>query len=63
MGSEDFSYFAAKAPAFYFFLGVRYPGGRSQVLHSPEFNPDESALPWGLTAAAGLLAALSEPDG
>jgi amidohydrolase len=63
MGSEDFSYFAAKAPAFYFFLGVRSPGGRSQALHSPEFNPDESALPWGLTAAAGLLAALSEPDG
>ncbi|MGC2433505.1 MAG: M20 family metallopeptidase [Desulfobaccales bacterium] len=63
MGSEDFSYFAAKAPAFYFFLGVRAPGGRSQTLHSPEFNPDESALPWGLTAAAGLLAALSEPDG
>jgi len=64
MGSEDFSYFAAKAPAFYFFLGVRSPGShRSQALHSPEFNPDESALPWGLTAAAGLLAALSEPDG
>ncbi len=62
MGSEDFSYFAAQAPAFYFFLGVRPPGGRSQVLHSPEFNPDESALPWGLSAAAGLLAALSEPD-
>ncbi len=30
-------------------------------MHSPEFNPDETALPWGLTAAAGLLAALSEP--
>ncbi|HEX9883331.1 MAG TPA: hypothetical protein VGA79_05130, partial [Desulfobaccales bacterium] len=62
MGSEDFSYFAAQVPAFYFFLGVRHPGGRAQALHSPLFNPDEAALPWGLTAAAGLLAALSEPE-
>ena len=63
MGSEDFSFFAAKVPGFYFFLGVRPPGGRGgQALHSPEFNPDEAALPWGLTAAAGLLAALSEPE-
>jgi metal-dependent amidase/aminoacylase/carboxypeptidase family protein len=60
MGSEDFSYFAAAAPAFYFFLGVRTPGGRGQALHSPEFNPDERALPFGLKAVAGLLAALAE---
>jgi amidohydrolase len=63
MGSEDFSFFAAKVPGFYFFLGVRPPGGRGgQALHSPDFNPDEAALPWGLTAAAGLLAALAEPE-
>jgi amidohydrolase len=62
MGSEDFSFFAEKVPGFYFFLGVRPPGGRGQALHSSEFNPSEEALPWGLTAAAGLLAALSEPE-
>jgi amidohydrolase len=62
MGSEDFSYFAAKVPAFYFFLGVRTPGAKGQALHSPDFNPDEAALPWGLKAAAGLLASLSEPE-
>ncbi len=60
MGSEDFSYFAAKVPAFYFFLGVRTPGTRGQALHSPEFNPDEKALPFGLKAVAGLMAALAE---
>lgn len=59
MGSEDFSYFAAKVPAFYFFLGVRTPGTRGQALHSPEFNPDEKALPFGLKAVAGLMAALA----
>ncbi|MBM4300925.1 MAG: amidohydrolase [Deltaproteobacteria bacterium] len=62
MGSEDFPYFAARAPGFYFFLGVRTPGGRAQALHSPHFNPDEAALPCGLTAAAGLLACLAEPQ-
>jgi amidohydrolase len=62
MGSEDFPYYAALAPGFYFFLGVRTPGGRGQALHSPHFNPDEAALPYGLTAAAGLLAALAEPE-
>jgi amidohydrolase len=62
MGSEDFPYFAAKAPGFYFFLGVRTPGTRGQALHSPHFNPDEAALPYGLLAAAGLLACFSEPQ-
>ncbi len=61
MGSEDFAYYAAQVPAFYFFLGVRAPGGKGQALHSPEFNPDEAGLVWGLKAAAGLLAALAEP--
>lgn len=62
MGSEDFPYYAAVAPGFYFFLGVRTPGGRAQALHSPHFNPDEAALPYGLMAAAGLLACLAEPE-
>jgi amidohydrolase len=62
MGSEDFPYYAARAPGFYFFLGVRTPGDRGQALHSPHFNPDEAALPCGLTAAAGLLACLGEPE-
>jgi amidohydrolase len=62
MGSEDFPYYAAQVPGFYFFLGVRTPGGRGQALHSPYFNPDEAALPYGLMAAAGLLVCLSEPE-
>jgi amidohydrolase len=61
MGSEDFPYYASVAPGFYFFLGVRTPGARGQALHSPLFNPDEAALPYGLMAAAGLLACLAEP--
>ncbi len=60
MGSEDFPYYAAISPGFYFFLGVRTPGTRGHALHSPHFNPDEAALPYGLMAAAGLLICLSE---
>jgi amidohydrolase len=62
MGSEDFAYFAQRVPAFYFFLGVRTPGSKGQALHSPEFNPDEAALPIGLQAAAALLARLAGSD-
>jgi len=62
MGSEDFPHYAAVAPGFYFFLGVRTPGSRGQALHSSHFNPDEAALPYGLQAAAGLLACLAEPE-
>jgi amidohydrolase len=61
MGSEDFSFFAGKVPGFYFFLGVRTPGSPGQALHSPDFNPDEDALPLGLRVVASLLACLSEP--
>ena len=60
MGSEDFSYFAAKVPGFYFFLGVRTPGRPGSGPALPHFNPDEKGLPFGLNAVAGLLAALAE---
>jgi len=60
MGSEDFSFFAAKVPAFYFFLGVRTPGTRGHALPSPEFDPDEKALPFGLKAVTGLMAGMAE---
>ncbi|MGQ9689467.1 MAG: M20 metallopeptidase family protein [Desulfobaccales bacterium] len=63
MGSEDFAYYAAVVPAFYFFLGVRSPGAPGQALHSADFNPDERALPFGLKAVAGLMAALAEGKG
>ena len=61
MGSEDFPYYAAISPGFYFFLGVHTPGTQGHALHSSFFNPNEAALPYGLMAAAGLLVCLSEP--
>lgn len=56
MASEDFAYFASEIPSMYFFLGTKpeevalaYPN------HSPKFNPDERALPIGVSAMTALV--------
>ncbi len=54
MGGEDFSRFAAEVPGFLFRLGVGRPE-RTMVLHSPEFDPDERALPLGVRATCEIL--------
>jgi amidohydrolase len=56
MASEDFSHFAEKIPAFYFFLGVRNEArGIMHMVHSPKFDIDESSLAFGVTAFSNLL--------
>lgn len=52
MGGEDFSLMTERCPGAMFSLGARKPGGRTHVLHSPDFELDEDALPIG----AALLA-------
>lgn len=56
LGSEDFSFFAAEVPSMFFFLGVA-PEDQSPVYpnHSPKFNPDERALPIGVSAMTALV--------
>ena len=56
-GAEDFSFFAQRAPGFYFYLGVTPPGqdlDTVAVNHSPRFFADERALPVGVRAMAHL---------
>ena len=53
MGSEDFSLFAQKAPAMFFFVGSTAPGidpVAAPSNHSPEFTLDETALDVGFRA-------------
>ncbi len=56
MGAEDFSYYARLVPGFFFFLGVRNEAkGIKAMIHTPEFDIDEEALPLGVKVAAAAL--------
>lgn len=55
MVAEDFAFFGEKIPAFMFLLGVKTPGQPSAPLHSPNFNPDEKAIPVGIRAMCHLV--------
>jgi amidohydrolase len=56
MIAEDFSYLARKVPGFYFFLGVKNPAQATAApLHSPNFNPDERAIPLGIRILSHLV--------
>jgi amidohydrolase len=47
LGAEDFGSFMEKAPGAMFTLGVRKKGHEDYLLHHPQFDLDESALPIG----------------
>lgn len=47
LGAEDFGSFMEKAPGAMFTLGVRKKGHEDFLLHHPQFDLDESALPIG----------------
>ncbi|HWQ38822.1 MAG TPA: amidohydrolase [Burkholderiales bacterium] len=56
-GAEDFSFFAQKAPGFFFFLGGSPKGtdlAKVAYNHSPRFYVDESALLLGVRALTHL---------
>jgi amidohydrolase len=66
MGGEDFAFFARETPGLYFFLGVsdfaalavlaaEGGDGEPAMVHTPQFSPDERALPVGLRLACHLL--------
>jgi amidohydrolase len=48
MAADDFAYFAAEAPAFFFHLGTVKPGTKSGNNHTPTFMADDSAIPVGI---------------
>jgi amidohydrolase len=49
MGAEDFSHFAALAPAFQLRIGSGAPG-RDDRLHNAQYQPDERCIPLGVQA-------------
>jgi metal-dependent amidase/aminoacylase/carboxypeptidase family protein len=49
MGSEDFSFYSRAVPSCFGFIGVRPPQKDSYpMLHTPQFDFNDSALPWGI---------------
>ncbi|RYG46945.1 amidohydrolase [bacterium] len=55
MGGEDFSFYGLIAPACFFFLGIRPPGQEHYAnLHSPVFDFNDAALPYGMEALVAL---------
>lgn len=56
-GAEDFSFFQARVPGMFFFLGVSAPEADLNTVprnHSPLFFADERALPVGVKAMSSL---------
>jgi amidohydrolase len=51
MAAEDFSYMLNERPGAYIFLG----NGDTKMLHHPEYNFDEDAIPYGCSWLAGMV--------
>jgi len=61
MGGEDFSYYTAKIPGFYYWLGVaNNEKGINAGLHTPKFDIDERALVVGVALQLANVKALHE---
>lgn len=57
-GSEDFSFFGAKVPTFFFFLGGMKPGQDPHTTaphHTPDFYIDESGFKLGVRTFCNLV--------
>jgi amidohydrolase len=58
MGAEDFSFFAAKLPSLFFYLGGMTPGTdpkQTAAHHTPDFYIDESGMKTGIKAFCFLV--------
>ena len=58
MGAEDFSFFAAKVPSMFFYLGGMTPGTdpkQTAAHHTPDFFVDESGMKTGVKAFCFLV--------
>jgi metal-dependent amidase/aminoacylase/carboxypeptidase family protein len=57
-GAEDFSFFAAKRPSLFFYVGGMTPGKDPKTTaahHTPDFYIDESGMKTGIKAFCYLV--------
>jgi amidohydrolase len=63
MGSEDFSYYSQKIPAFFYFLGISTADKKTHFpAHSPYFCADEGSIPVGVEAMTQLVLSYLNSD-
>ena len=55
MAADDFAYFAAEVPAFFFHLGTVKPGAKSGNNHTPTFMADDAAILVGVRVISSIL--------
>lgn len=56
MGAEDFAAFSRRVPGCYLFLGVRNEAkGIRHMIHTPQFDVDESCIGLGVSAMSRVL--------
>ncbi|HVR95783.1 MAG TPA: amidohydrolase [Thermoanaerobaculia bacterium] len=55
MASDDFGFFAAEVPAFFFHLGTVKPGTKSGSAHTATFLADDGAIPVGIRVTSHLV--------
>ena len=56
MGAEDFASFSTRVPGCYLFLGVRNEErGICHMIHTPQFDVDESCIPFAVDAFSDAL--------
>lgn len=61
LGAEDFSAFSRRVPACYLFLGVRNEAkGIVHMIHTSQFDVDESCIPLAVDAMQATLFEISE---
>src|SRR5438034_2186508 len=56
MGGEDMSYFLARVPGAFAFVGSAPPGKKGSPHHSPTFDIDEESLVIGAELVTGTVA-------
>jgi hippurate hydrolase len=54
MGGEDFSFFLHRAPGCYIRMGLTEKGREVGVAHSPRYDFNDKAIPYGARIMAGI---------
>ena len=61
MTSDDFSFYTEKYPSLYYRVGLKPPGAPMKMLHTTDFNIDESGMQTGIANMTWLALNFTKP--